>query len=463
MRVVWLKKILLLCACFCIVLIEVPQALSTELTLELGALEEQLAEKFAPVLHMHPLDRQEGLADFTDVILNHCRLKAYNDIGQKAYDSRTPPIHVYQDWAWCSCGRGSLGRYWKLDIDDDVRYKGATLGNRPLYYHVYACPDYYYIQYWYFFTMNDLNGQIENNTWHEGDWEHIAIRINKDGPPYFPVVNFYQHYGGHTVDGSNVWWSENYGVDYGSLQRGYDEQHTHPHVWIARNSHASYNRYDDTYVIDVTGGTHYEDEVSYTRLDLLFGYDKLINMGEVCHSPKKDGWDYAHGYKWFEHYEHHPVQGSPDLEALAFIGRIGEYWVSGWSSVVPPTCDAPVTPSPRSPAFHDEWTSFTIAPAGFGNTGSSCSFFFKGIVSWKPWASDGMFSTAQNTGFESVTGSDIDHWYSFGAGSFDFSPMHIEGTKSAHFSRPSTQTGSYSGFYQRYIQVQPDSTYYMGV
>ncbi|RKY64597.1 MAG: hypothetical protein DRQ02_11265, partial [Candidatus Latescibacterota bacterium] len=82
---------------------------------------------------------------------------------------------------------------------------------------------------------------------------------------------------------------------------------------------------------------------------------------------------------------------------------------------------------------------------------------------WMPTLPNTRFPSAQNTDFEDVTGSDIDHWHPFGAGSFESSSVHREGSHSAHFVRTAADTGSYSGFYQRYIQVEPDSTYYMGV
>ncbi len=135
-----------------------------QLILDLGPEEEILAEKFSPVLHKHPDDRQAGLADFNDIILNHATLKAWNIIGQELYNASTPPIHVYNQGQWCSFGNGTTWAYWKLDIDNNVRYEGAPPGDRPLYYHAYKDGNYFYLQYWYFFTMNDLTGQTSSNT-----------------------------------------------------------------------------------------------------------------------------------------------------------------------------------------------------------------------------------------------------------------------------------------------------------
>jgi len=70
---------------------------------------------------------------------------------------------------------------------------------------------------------------------------------------------------------------------------------------------------------------------------------------------------------------------------------------------------------------------------------------------------------AQNLSLEQISGENIDYWYPFGSGTFGSSTVAMDGSRSAHFVRTVSDTGSYSGFYQRYIQVEPDSTYYMGV
>lgn len=40
-------------------------------TLDLGTLEQQFAEKFAPILHKHSQERQQGLANFSDIVASH--------------------------------------------------------------------------------------------------------------------------------------------------------------------------------------------------------------------------------------------------------------------------------------------------------------------------------------------------------------------------------------------------------
>ena len=402
-------------------------------------LEKQLAEQFAPVLHKHPLDLQEGLADFNDAVLNHSTLKGVElPSGRELYKKRTPPLHVKGPGAtWDSLGSGSIPAYWIIDINDDISFghKGASTGNRPLYYHVYKEGNFFYVQYWYFFTMNDIRTQTRKKTWHEGDWEHVSIRVKQDGEKFLPdAINFHQHFGGKTVDPSEAWWSGS--KDLHDPAQGYFPQfrpcppgvlckrrvtpRTHLHIWIARNSHASFNRYDDIFVLDAFGNIpfndnpqveHFVDEVDYSRTDLVFDYDTLVNMGEVRSSllertSKGELFPRAHSLFWFEHYEHHRAKDSPSIEGLAFIGDLGRYWVSGANSVVPPGCKDAATVSPRSPFFPDmehQWRSFTFNHVGFGNPDVICdsiSFLasFATRISWKPFT--GLLSNGQITPVE---------------------------------------------------------------
>ncbi len=113
-----------------------------------------------------------------------------------------------------------------LDLDDDWR-KGidpsvnATL---PLYYS-YAKNRF--IAYWFFYGFN--NRSFDK---HEGDWEKIVVSL-KHGDKA-KSVSYYQHY--CKPDGS----------DYGTYSwskmgsRGYLAERTHPQVWSAIGSHASY-------------------------------------------------------------------------------------------------------------------------------------------------------------------------------------------------------------------------------
>jgi len=128
-------------------------------------------------------------------------------------------------------------------------------------------------------------------------------------------------------------------------------------VWLAANSHASYNRYELVYDLSVPTD-HYTDNVDYdlTGFDLYFPYDVLINMGEVT------GCTYcsAHGVTWF----HHMSANSGTPQWLPYVGLMGDFWAYD-PYIIPET----KTPSTLSPARHDNWTTFQedYSVSGFGN------------------------------------------------------------------------------------------------
>ncbi|MCK5148702.1 Ig-like domain-containing protein [bacterium] len=253
--------------------------------------ESQIAEKFKPVLHKHHDDLQGGLYNFEELLDNHSTLCATFIENIDHYDPYTQentlltfihsktwrgnPLNLHQvgvesgdntdpdfpkpypctvsfpyTWAWNSFKKmdenASAQTQFLLDIDNDIGktgHSGSPVGTRPVYYHVYKMNDVYYLQYWYFFTMNDISSQTQNEIWHEGDWEHVSIKINRENGVFKPQeVNFYIHSGGITYSASTCWWSGTQNATYTGLQRGYDEAHTHLHIWIAKNAHASYNR-----------------------------------------------------------------------------------------------------------------------------------------------------------------------------------------------------------------------------
>jgi len=74
----YVKKVLFILV-LCVSIVDI--LFAQQLILNLGPEEEILAEKFSPVLHKHPNDRQAGLADFNDIVLNHSTLKAWNILG----------------------------------------------------------------------------------------------------------------------------------------------------------------------------------------------------------------------------------------------------------------------------------------------------------------------------------------------------------------------------------------------
>jgi len=337
--------------------------------------ESVMANTFSPVLHKHSWDKQPGIADFESTVYYHSTLRGTNEAGQLVYNNRIPPIHVWQQTfppGWDSFGNGQHPTSWKIDIDDDMSYAGVPGGYGPLYFHMYKPNSedrIYYLQYWYFFGMNDVSDKTSNHVWHEGDWEHVSIKLQRaTGSSFTPVaVNFYLHDGGKTRTPGQTWWSATNSPTYAGIQQGYDANHTHLHVWLAANSHASYNRYEQVYRVDIDFvglplDTYIDNvDCAPSSFDLYFPYDVLLNLGEVTRCTYCS----AHGYTWFEHI----TANAATPAWLPYTGLIGDFWENGLAA----------TESTLSPAAHVSWRIFQVdySQAGFGNANDS-----KKTITW---------------------------------------------------------------------------------
>ena len=123
----------------------------------------QIAEKFKPVLIRsdnvaHP-ELQVDLGNFETTINNNSKLTISNNWGQfSGPHTNVPNAHKWGNnpWTFCSHGHVSFGvqRFYRHEITLPNLYVGASVGNRPLYYHVYKEGSFYYVQYWYWFNFN---------------------------------------------------------------------------------------------------------------------------------------------------------------------------------------------------------------------------------------------------------------------------------------------------------------------
>ena len=104
-----------------------------------------------------------------------------------------------------------------LDLDNSKR---GSLGSTksPVYYEAKAG---HYITYWFFYAYNDgpFPGGADN---HEGDWERISVKLNAQNRA--TAVSYYQHEGSKELPWGQV-----------PKQEG-----SHPVVYAAKGSHASY-------------------------------------------------------------------------------------------------------------------------------------------------------------------------------------------------------------------------------
>ncbi|MFC1477559.1 hypothetical protein ACFL6L_03725 [candidate division KSB1 bacterium] len=376
----------------------------------LDDVEEEIAGQFQPVLVKattvdHP-ELQAGLADFEYIVNNQTILKR-TVIGGSTFDyTGVTNAHKWDGANWCSYGwrnweQSSTTFYW-LQLNDNIRHAGAPEHHRPLYYHVYKDANYYYVQYWYWFNMNDIRNQTNNDVWHEGDWEHISIRavINPVTGKFEPdAVNLYQHEGGHTKNPNTegVWIDDVLDLplryDPDTFEEGWDSERNHPVIFIASNSHASYFFDDLVYrMIAVWDapfvGEDYHDEVDYSVIFgeeygetggdeieyELFSYDYLVKLGETGVGTNIS----AHGYTYWKHAI--PPPGN-SKEWLGFIGQCGDWWYFNYGlPMLNNGTKSPFMPS-RNEEVH-EWKSFTFddSEEGFGNDDG-----FGKTITWVNW------------------------------------------------------------------------------
>jgi len=90
--------------------------------------------------------------------------------------------------------------------------------DKVVYYREDTYAGKHFIQYWFFYAYN--NGDLNV---HEGDWEMIQIIFNSDTPTN---VMYSQHHSGQQASWTDV-----------------ETTNSHPHVYVAKGSHANYFRY----------------------------------------------------------------------------------------------------------------------------------------------------------------------------------------------------------------------------
>jgi hypothetical protein len=153
------------------------------------------------------------------------------------------------------------------------------------------------IQYWFFYPYRgDISG-VEQGV-HEGDWEHITVRVTRDGKNIIAI-----YYTFHSGEGR---WNEKFDVVPNTK---------HPVVYSAWHSHASYP----------TAGIHgrpfpLPDDKTDDGGARWQCWNHIVNVGEK-HAP-------LNGQNW-----------------LQFTGRWGGSRGSGLGE----------TPSPETPSFKNSW------------------------------------------------------------------------------------------------------------
>lgn len=207
-------------------------------------------------------------------------------------------------------GSGDMvsGQQYFLQMLDDASHGGS--GNPAdwrVYGHVYrnviGGAD---VQYWFFYPYNDNFGGIN----HEGDWESITVRLRGDGST---ESVFYCDHG--NCKRKETWQVRWHGG-------------THPYVWVADGSHASYaNESDCDWAVIREGGIDSCESNDHYRWFTWAG-------GKGSNAGFQGGGVLNVGEKGS------PINGQ---SFLLYNGRWGEIGSSD------------VTSGPTGPAYKDKW------------------------------------------------------------------------------------------------------------
>lgn len=138
--------------------------------------------------------------------------------------------------AWADSSRSARADLPRLTLSGDVRraalnrYRESHKGRpRYTYYHrIVEEKEFVSLQYWFFYAYNDWANTFGGFNDHEGDWEGIQIFFRRSGGQ---IVEPPSHicFLGHHSRITKPW-------DHPDVQK----DGTHPHVYIAAGSHASY-------------------------------------------------------------------------------------------------------------------------------------------------------------------------------------------------------------------------------
>ncbi len=237
------------------------------------SLEMTLARKFAPILRLPPNGKDWTRPANVDWYLQRVQLRYENkgmcnrddkifNVGQVNQINLAKQSHRDKDATWKGCRNQGTKRYsntskrFFLQPSDKV-HKGAPQSEWKAYVHVKkstAIRRGYDIQYWFFYAYNDSVGPVN----HEGDWEHITVSVNSK--LQFVEAIYAQH---------------EYYKRYTSKQLTFVRQ-THPIVYVADGSHASYPRAGSFHIRNTIKINDY----TYNGGPVWDTLAKLINVGE---------------------------------------------------------------------------------------------------------------------------------------------------------------------------------------
>jgi hypothetical protein len=305
-------------------------------------LETQLISRFAPVVRLYPDDDYRPASvdwylarvtmRFNHVSCEDCEILApyavtLGGLISKHHKEKTDwPICSHNDtiqYSWNTTPSSSDTTDFFLEIVEDGNKEATRRGDLAAavcYAHVHKSPSHhpmmYDVQYWFFYPYNGPTLAL----WaHEGDWEHLTVRVEPDGQTIHRIL-----YDAHGGDGG--WYAE------GPAGTGYSLTNGRPIVYSAYHSHASYPS-AGTQPRDWAPDDHTAD--GGPIWDCL---RQTVNLGEG-NAP-------ASGMEWIQYTGHWGEIGS----AISFL----------WDDC---------TTGPYGPAFHESWGADDVGeddPANHG-------------------------------------------------------------------------------------------------
>lgn len=252
---------------------------------------------------------------FTHDGCSDCQILNVGSVNQTSITNRT---HNDKNWlcSHTSTARYSYGTDWNdsehffLQPPDDAVHNGSSnSADWKVYGHAYKnAYGGVNLQYWFFFPYNDA--QLSFN--HESDWEHINVRLNPDHS--VAGVHFAHHKNVTYYAKASVQWFDS----------------THPLVWTADGSHASYvsESVCDSSIEEVGwGASSCETNASYRWFTWAGGKGTLAGLqgGGIINVGEKT----------------RPLNGQNFIQYNSRWGEIGE--TSATSGV-------------RGPSFQGNWT-----------------------------------------------------------------------------------------------------------
>lgn len=250
-------------------------------------LEDYLAERFAPVLRLPPPDKEQNNPSSVDWYLervhmrfDHPRCFDHEIIALGSVTQQNLSTQQHQQTNLICSHSGSMLTSDKrrpeffLQPPDDKTHKGADPSEWRAYVHARRSSVLdrgYDVQFWFFWPYQDWVASFN----HEGDWEHITVSIDEKGA--LQKVWYAQHGGGAEIALGDVIWVDQ----------------THPTVFTADGSHASY--------VKAGKFTPFPglDDHTYDTGPVWDTRTQLVNVGEI--DKPSAGQDFIrYGGRWGE-------------------------------------------------------------------------------------------------------------------------------------------------------------------